>query len=299
MADSEDVKALAAEAGVLARQLGKAYADEVEFYRKRMKLTPAEAERQATELTNEVERERVLLGPPRELTWLDLSKLAGDDPQAVAAAWEGIKDAARAELASGHTAASATDWDDSPWERAMLLAVRESFAAQWQPAGGAEDALIDMMAQAYVCYLQWLRRLSVMAEREGRNIEYGVKERGYWRLPHFGEAQAVEQAGIMADRFNRLFLRTLRALRDLRRYAPNVVIASAGQVNIGEKQVNVMGDRQTDEVATVGEAPAVEVVEAAPSAASARALPPPRGSGTRRPRRKASRGKTDTPVGGS
>ncbi len=42
----------------------------------------------------------------------------------------------------------------------------------------------------------------------------------------------------MVDRFNRLFLRTLRALRDLRRYAPAVTIQNAGQVNIGAQQVN-------------------------------------------------------------
>jgi hypothetical protein len=33
--------------------------------------------------------------------------------------------------------------------------------------------------------------------------------------------------------------RTLRALRDLRRYAPTVMIQSAGQVNIGGQQVNM------------------------------------------------------------
>jgi hypothetical protein len=43
----------------------------------------------------------------------------------------------------------------------------------------------------------------------------------------------------MADRWNRIFLRNLRALRNLRRYAPAVHIENHGQVNIGEKQVNV------------------------------------------------------------
>jgi hypothetical protein len=37
-----------------------------------------------------------------------------------------------------------------------------------------------------------------------------------------------------------MFLRTLRALRDLRRYAPPVIVQNAGQVNIGQKQVNVL-----------------------------------------------------------
>jgi hypothetical protein len=47
----------------------------------------------------------------------------------------------------------------------------------------------------------------------------------------------------MVDRFNRIFLRTLRALRDLRRYTPAVIVQNAGQVNIGEQQVNVTGEK--------------------------------------------------------
>ena len=55
------------------------------------------------------------------------------------------------------------------------------------------------------------------------------------------DAEAIEQAMAMGDRFNRIFLRTLRALRDLRRYAPTVVVQNAGQVNVGGQQVNVAG----------------------------------------------------------
>jgi hypothetical protein len=43
----------------------------------------------------------------------------------------------------------------------------------------------------------------------------------------------------MAERWNRMFLRTLRALRELRRYAPTITIQNAGQVNIGSQQLNV------------------------------------------------------------
>ena len=50
----------------------------------------------------------------------------------------------------------------------------------------------------------------------------------------------------MGDRFNRLFLRTLRALRDLRRYAPSVTVQNVGQVNIGQQQVNVAGEVQVE-----------------------------------------------------
>ena len=43
----------------------------------------------------------------------------------------------------------------------------------------------------------------------------------------------------MMERFHKLFLRTLRALQDLRRHSPPVIVQNAGQVNVGSRQVNV------------------------------------------------------------
>ena len=43
----------------------------------------------------------------------------------------------------------------------------------------------------------------------------------------------------MVDRWNRMFLRCLRALRDMRRYMPPVVVNNPGPVNIAQQQVNV------------------------------------------------------------
>jgi hypothetical protein len=45
----------------------------------------------------------------------------------------------------------------------------------------------------------------------------------------------------MVDRFNRIFLRTLRALCDLRRNGPKVIVKRGGQLNVADQQVNVAG----------------------------------------------------------
>jgi hypothetical protein len=60
-----------------------------------------------------------------------------------------------------------------------------------------------------------------------------------WRPPRVSDAEAMDRAAAMADRFNRIFLRTLRALRDLRRYATPVVVQNAEQVNVAGQQVNI------------------------------------------------------------
>jgi hypothetical protein len=42
----------------------------------------------------------------------------------------------------------------------------------------------------------------------------------------------------MVERFNGIFLRTLKSLQELRQ-TPGVFVRSAGQVNVGQQQANV------------------------------------------------------------
>ncbi len=50
-----------------------------------------------------------------------------------------------------------------------------------------------------------------------------------WGLPRLYEADAIEQAWCLADGYNRQFLRSLRQLRDLRRYAQQIVVMSGAK----------------------------------------------------------------------
>lgn len=68
---------------------------------------------------------------------------------------------------------------------------------------------------------------------------------GAWELPYQREADAVQQAAELADRFRRAYHASIRALRDWRRYP--VIVQNAGQVNIaadGGQQVNVQAERK-------------------------------------------------------
>jgi hypothetical protein len=70
-------------------------------------------------------------------------------------------------------------------------------------------------------------------------------ERGTWQPPRLKASEYLERATQMADRYQRMFLRTLRQMRDLRRYSPPVIVQNAGQVNIaadGGQQVNVQNN---------------------------------------------------------
>jgi hypothetical protein len=57
--------------------------------------------------------------------------------------------------------------------------------------------------------------------------------------PRLSDAEAAEQAAAMMERCHRMYLRTLRALQDQRRCVQPIIVRRAGQVNIGQQQVNV------------------------------------------------------------
>ncbi|SRR6266540_6674861 len=232
VAPPEDVESL-------ARELGRAYLRMITFHRDHLGMSAAEADQRARDPGSAEYRAGIIESPPDQASWLGLSTLAEHDPEATWRVWERIKAEARAELDSGHRAASTFEWDDSPWERARFLAIRQAFRDEWQPRGGIESALVDTLAQAYTGYLFWTQRLHIQSVTEGKACDRKLKRDGYWQPPRLETAAALDQAAAMADRFDRMFLRTLRALRDLRRYTPPVLVQNVGQLNLGGQQVNV------------------------------------------------------------
>ena len=185
------------------------------------------------------DREELLRATPDSIGWHELGHAENQSPGASIEIWGCIKQAARAELENGHRAADVVASALSPWVRAQFLVLRESFITDWQPKGSIEMRLIDQMAQIYTQYEFWMQMAVQRSAVECQLETSHIKKKGKWiALTIDGNAE-MEQAALMADRFNRLFLRTVRALRDLRRYYPPVIVQNAGQVNVGGQQVNI------------------------------------------------------------
>ena len=237
------VQPQSSEAGPLACEMAGAHRRMVEFYRDQCHLMPAEAVAQADASLTAADEKRIFNCPPEQVSWLDLHTLADRDTELAVRRYEEIKQAARDELRTGHRAGKTMEPTTfGPWDRARFLAIREELASEWQPRNGIERTLIDGMAQAYTAQLFWMERLTLFSTLEPVNGSEAVKQRGSWTPPTIAVADAIDQAALMVDRFNRLFMRTLRALRDLRRYSQTVVIRRAKQVNVGQQQVNVTGE---------------------------------------------------------
>jgi hypothetical protein len=254
--------------GSLLRELQHAYIERVAFYRTQSggSLGLEEARANAYHACKDEEEaaqiyEKMMRQPIDYIDFNDLYEMWPVAPRVAESIWEMLKDEAGDKFESGHLATEAmypVHYMRTAWHVASYLGLRESFIAEWQPRGGIELSLIDMLAQAFFQYQFWVKQSVLRSETRERSVhpEYDKwqshkdpKARdvsgfldGYWFRPFISERNAIEHAAQMADRWNRIYMRTLRNMRDLRRYSVPVTINNPQQVNIaadGGQQVNV------------------------------------------------------------
>ena len=226
----------------IVREMASAFASSMEFFKSEMggSKTDGEAFKEALQ-RNEWRRGYVEGLEPEKVSWTHLAAVAEVDVNDSLKIWARIREAADDELESGRRAAQVAGSRSEPYAIAQFLAIRDSFADQWQPNGGIESAMIDMMTIAFSLQMYWStvahqRAIQTHDNQEKDLLRYENKG---WKSPYQYEAAAVEQAHRLADSYNRQFLRVLRQLRDLRRYAPVIIQNNGGQVNVGNQQVNV------------------------------------------------------------
>lgn len=234
-ADNSPATVPPSEAVPLAQELARAHARLVRQLREQHALSTPEAARRAERMTNAEVIERYAEGPSESLTWHSLDAIARHDAPLAAEVWERLRAEAREELVSGHRAARVVESGEANClTRARFLAIRDELTSDWHPTTGQERILIDTMAQAIATQEHWLRRMMLLD-----SLENDSEEPSEYKTPRLPTATAIEQAANMVDRFNRIFMRALRQLRDLRRYTAQVIVKNAGQVNMGNGQFNV------------------------------------------------------------
>jgi len=222
------------DASPLAREFAGAYRRMVDclrtVYKKDAETALVEAESYPEHMLFEA-----LDGDPAKLSWHDLDRIADRDPELALRRWDDVKQAAMQDLATGHRAARALEEfsESSPIERAEFLALRFALAEEWRPRGGMEWLLIDKLAQASTEEMRWLQQAVTSRACQWNESGRATREEGRHLAPRMTLAASTDQAMAMADRWNRIFCRTLRALRDLRRFDVRVSINGPGQVNIG------------------------------------------------------------------
>ena len=75
-----------------------------------------------------------------------------------------------------------------------------------------------------------VQRTMFDAQEESRKI----KMNGKWEIMPIGKDALMEQSHEMLSRVNAMSLRTIRALRDLRRYSAQIIINNPQTVNVAQ-----------------------------------------------------------------
>jgi hypothetical protein len=127
----------------------------------------------------------------------------------------------------------------------ILEPLRKRLAKEYEVKTAVEFMLLDTIVLSYYQYIRAANLLHAYTAF-GKSLNYET---------------LVRYAQSYLDRANQIFLRNLTALRDMKAAPMVVKIEQAGQVNVGEKQVNVAGG-----VTAGGAKPAGAVVNGAATA---------------------------------
>ncbi len=223
----------------LFRQMHQPFVRRVAFYTSEMggSLSVDEARQRAFHPCKDrdaalEELDSLLKQPVDSLNFADLLELHHHAPRVAERFWENVKVEARKEFESGHLAANISfpvGYKKQVWNIARYIGVRESFVDEWRPRGGVELSLIDMMAQCFFQWQYWLEQSVTRTECEPRlehpeykkwkkNKEEQMKAEswatGHWFPPCVDEQAAIDHAIQTADRWHRMFMRTLRQMRE-------------------------------------------------------------------------------------
>jgi hypothetical protein len=153
----------------------------------------------------------------------------------------------------------------APELMATLWILRQRLLDQFDVHGPAEAMLTDLAILGYYNALRvqgWIGNAALTIEHEffreeaptaKFKREYGSLVQGL-RVEDVVE-RLVHELLPLLDRCNRMFIRNLRAIKELRAPAgPAVAIAQAGQVNVGTQQLNAMAAGESPRMAAADSA---------------------------------------------
>jgi hypothetical protein len=203
----------------LAQKLAQCFRDRVEGYKQTYGLTSEEAVAKATALPPGVVNSTRRV-PPDAVSWGDLTTLFLSDPAVALEKWMETREAAREELQGGARAAGAVQAvSTTPWSLAQFLAVRDKLIAEWHPEHACEFLLIDQAAQAYTLVTYWQEEVTA------RTAHWDVGGRGARPAEKLlDDWLALDESMRMYERWHTIYVRTLKALRDMRRGRPRHVV---------------------------------------------------------------------------
>jgi hypothetical protein len=237
-----------AELAASRHELSTALTRQVDFLVKQMEMKPDEAAawvRSGSGIQLDEDADQV--------SWSALARLLEEEPERGETVWVRIKAQAAKEQETGIRASRTIEEKvhGYPMDRARFMVVLTGLRESLQPRDALEHLLIEQMTSAYELHLLWQDQAARRVQQEEweadrdranaiRNMSPREKERydfdHGWVPPRASTAEAIDQAVLIADRYQRMFLRLLKAFRDMRRLIGTVVL-TGGQLNVSSQQI--------------------------------------------------------------
>ncbi|HSI74146.1 MAG TPA: hypothetical protein VK934_13295 [Fimbriimonas sp.] len=179
----------------------------------------------------------------QNLSWSDLDTLAEHQPGMESTRFERLRCEVEEALASGMDAARLVSGYQQmgPADMLKFLQIHRGVTEEWRPAGPTEQGIVDMLVQTRWMYERWMKTHAEQLTGECLSLSPSDEEKkkyGRWFPPRVRDMEALDHSMNTALRFQNQYIKLVRALRDLRRYAPTMTI-HAGQVNVANQQVNL------------------------------------------------------------
>lgn len=209
--------------------------------------------KQIREIKSTEERMTALKERAREISrrcnWDYLSKVEWADIK-TQDAWEEAKKTSVVDYYTGKFLIDALGGakNTRPHLVAILLQLRLAWIEEYKISTAPELILLDFALLSYYHFLranyvinnfQWVIN-SEMFDEEGPKLKYNSH---FTKIEGFSSEEHIQKMSELLlpslERFNKLFLRNLKALRDLKRSNAILNIGNVSQINIGEKQINI------------------------------------------------------------
>ena len=145
-------------------------------------------------------------------------------------------------------------YEVSPALSLVVYNLRQEWIRQYDLTTVPELMLLDQAMLAYFHAVRLSKQIADMLSLTETDLfypeaphvkikkEYGLNNEFDGFVAEDAIRQLQERLMPVMDRFNVMFLRNLRAMRELKAHPVNINIGQAGQVNVGQQQVNVAGE---------------------------------------------------------
>ena len=131
-------------------EAAQSFIQTIEFYKKDFGDPKSHDEAVKETLQRYESRRQYVAGlQPQEVTWGHFAAVGEVNTDDGLKLWARVRKAANDELECGLRGAKVAGHDADPYALAQYLAIRDSFADQWQPQGGIESAMVEMLAVSY------------------------------------------------------------------------------------------------------------------------------------------------------